>query len=130
MMKFSLTRVARAALRRRAILSAAALLACAALPLFAHTAMRPAAITVANNSSLEIRHLYVSPPDSDNWGPDQLNNSSIREGETFTLSVACSQSDVKLIAEDSNGCFISQVVSCADGTTWTIPAGVTPNCGN
>src|SRR6185295_2675035 len=29
-------------------------------------------ITVVNNSSWEIRHLYLSPADNDNWGVDQL----------------------------------------------------------
>src|ERR1044072_9149280 len=30
-------------------------------------------ITVNNNSSREIRHLYLSPANNDNWGPDQLD---------------------------------------------------------
>jgi hypothetical protein len=105
--------------------------ALAAMPLLSRARSQPTAIQVVNNSNLEIRHLYLSPTDRDEWGPDQLGNSVIHTGETFTLnSVSCSQSEIKLIAEDQNGCFISQVVACAAGSTWTIPAGATPNCGN
>jgi hypothetical protein len=130
MKNVSLTRIARALGLRRLPLLAAACVAFAALPLLARTAPRPASISVVNNSALEIRHLYLSPPDSDDWGPDQLNNSVIRQGETYTLGVSCSQSEIKLVAEDQNGCFVTEVVACENGTTWTIPAGVAPYCGN
>ncbi|HEX8179660.1 MAG TPA: hypothetical protein VF525_08985 [Pyrinomonadaceae bacterium] len=104
----------------------------AALPLLARTHAQPVAgLRVINNSALEIRHLYFSPPDRDDWGPNQLGNSVIRPGESFTLdNVSCTQTEIKLVAEDQNGCFVSQVVACTDGAAWTIPAGVTPNCGN
>src|ERR671923_2403907 len=62
-------------------------------------------ITVTNNSSREIRHLYLSPANNDNWGPDQLNNSSISPGVTRTLNVSWEESTVKLVAEDQDGCF-------------------------
>ena len=129
MMNVSLTSFART--RRRLLLIGVLCLACVALPLLARTHAQPAGISVVNNSALEIRHLYLSAPDNDNWGPDQLNNTIIRTGETFTLNnVSCGQAEIKLVAEDQNGCFVTQVVACADNSTWTIPAGVTPNCGN
>src|ERR687884_683680 len=125
MMNVSLTKKGRAP--RRLLLLVVACVACAALPLLTHTRAQSASIRVVNNSALEIRHLYLSPPDRDDWGPDQLGNSVIRPGETFTLdAVSCAQSEIKLIAEDQNGCFVSQVIACADGASWTIPAGVTP----
>ncbi|HEX8071762.1 MAG TPA: hypothetical protein VF546_17560 [Pyrinomonadaceae bacterium] len=101
------------------------------VPLLSRARTQPTAIQVVNNSGQEIRHLYLSPADRDEWSPDQLNNSVIHTGETYTLdSVSCGQSEIKLIAEDQNGCFFSQVVACSAGSTWTIPAGATPNCGN
>src|SRR5919199_6769057 len=128
-MNVPLTSFARA--RRRLLLVGAVCVAFAALPLLVCTHAQPAGIRVVNNSALEIRHLYLSPPDREDWGADQLDNATIRTGETFTLNnVSCGQSEIKLIAEDQNGCFISQVVACADNSSWTIPAGVTPNCGN
>ncbi len=88
-------------------------------------------ITVVNNSGLEIRHLYLSPADQDNWGPDQLGNSTIASGSSFALNdVACPQGNIKVIAEDLNGCFFYKTISCTDSVTWTIGADATPDCGN
>jgi len=129
MMNVSLTNFGRA--RRRLLLIGTACIVCAALPLLVRTHAQPLGIRVVNNSALEIRHLYLSAPDSDNWGPDQLDNAIISPGGAFTINnVSCGQAEIKVIAEDQNGCFVSQVIACADNSSWTIPAGVTPNCGN
>ena|SRR5256714_13534925 len=131
MMNFSLTNLGRARGRRRLILLGVACVALVALPLLARTHAQPVGLRVVNNSALEIRHLYLSPPDRDDWSADQLDHAVIRTGETFTLNnVSCGQAEIKLIAEDQNGCFVTQVVACGDNSSWTIPAGVTPNCGN
>jgi hypothetical protein len=88
-------------------------------------------ITVTNNSSREIHHLYLSPVDQENWGPDQLNNTVVRNGESFTISsAACTGSSVKVIGEDQDGCFLSAVVQCSGDATWTITNGDAANCGN
>ena len=89
-------------------------------------------ITVVNNSSREVRHLYLSATNQNNWGSDQLGGSIIGSGGgSYTLSdVACSQADIKVIAEDQNGCFLYQVVSCGQNATWTITNDATPDCGN
>lgn len=130
-MNGSLVSFGRALLRRRVLLLAMGGVLLAALPLLARTHAQPVGLRVVNNSGLEIRHLYLSPTDRKDWSADQLGGSVIRPGESFTLdNVSCAQSEIKLIAEDQNGCFLSQVVSCADGAGWTIPAGATPDCGN
>ena len=88
-------------------------------------------ITVVNNSNQEIRHLYLSSVDQDNWGPDLLNNSVVRPGESFTINnPTCSDPQIKVVGEDQNGCFVSGVVSCSSNSTWTITTGDIPNCGN
>ena len=105
----------------------------AAVPLLSGARTAPATnITIVNNSSREIRHVYLSATNQDNWGPDQLNNSVIASGGgTFTMSnVACSGSDIKVIAEDQNGCFVSHVDACGGSVTWTITNDATPDCGN
>lgn len=88
-------------------------------------------ITVVNNSTLEIRHLYLSPTDSDNWGSDRLGDSSIAPAGSFALSdVSCEQGSIKVIAEDQNGCFFYNTTTCTADSTWTIAANATPDCGN
>ena len=90
------------------------------------------AITIVNNSSREIRHVYLSAPDQNNWGSDQLVNSVIApNGGSFTISnVSCGGASIKVIAEDQDGCFSYQVVSCSENATWTITSGTTRDCGN
>jgi hypothetical protein len=89
-------------------------------------------ITIVNNSSREIRHVYLSAPDQNNWGSDQLVNSVISaNGGSFTISnVSCGGSSIKVIAEDQDGCFSYQVVSCSEGVTWTITSDTARDCGN
>jgi hypothetical protein len=90
------------------------------------------AITIVNNSSREIRHVYLSPPDSNNWGSDQLGSSAIAPngGSATISSVSCGGASIKVIAEDHDGCFIYKVVTCADTVTWTITNDDSRDCGS
>ena len=101
-------------------------------PLLSKAYAPSTAITIVNNSSREIRHVYLSPPDQNNWGSDQLVNSVISpNGGSFTISnVSCGGSSIKVIAEDQDGCFIYQVVTCSENVTWTIASNATRDCGN
>ncbi|MDX6696433.1 MAG: hypothetical protein QOF02_4036 [Blastocatellia bacterium] len=88
-------------------------------------------ITVVNSSSREIRYLYLSPVGEDNWGPDQLNDARLTNGQSVTLSdVSCGGSEIKVIAEDSDGCFLSSVVSCGGAAQWTITNATSADCGS
>lgn len=88
-------------------------------------------ITVVNNSSREIRFLYLSSVNDENWGPDQLNNASLNNGQSVTLSnVSCGGADIKVIAEDRDGCFLSSVVSCSGNAQWTITNDTPADCGS
>jgi hypothetical protein len=49
------------------------------------TATSALAISIVNNGGSEIRHFYLSPPDNDNWGPDQLNETGISRGRPEIL---------------------------------------------
>ena len=87
-------------------------------------------ITVVNNTSRDIRHLFFSPPDSNNWSSDQLNDSAIAPSQSATVSgVSCDQANIRLIAEDQDGCFIYQVVSCSSDPSWTITNNSARDCG-
>lgn len=90
------------------------------------------AITITNNSNREIRHVFLSAPDQNNWGSDQLGGSIIAaNGGTATVgNVSCGGSTIKVIAEDHDGCFYYQVVSCAENASWTISSSDSPDCGN
>jgi hypothetical protein len=87
-------------------------------------------LTVVNNSTREIRHLYLSPAENDNWGPDQLNESAINPGASRTLNVTWEQPTVKLVGEDQDGCFLTTIANATSNIEWTITAETTRNCGN
>jgi hypothetical protein len=111
------------------VIAAIAVIALSSLTILSRARFRTSTVTVVNNSSREIRHLFLSPPDSDNWSPDQLHESTITPGHSFALSPSCNQANIKVIAEDQDGCFIYQVVSCSEDSTWTITNDTTRDCG-
>ncbi len=89
-------------------------------------------ITVTNNSSHEVYHLYLSPVDRNNWGPDLMDGVVLTTGQTFTINdVSCSGNEIKIIAEDKTGCFLYGIVGCGQtATTWTITDQMPADCGN
>lgn len=109
----------------------AGIMVCA--PLLSTAAHVPTtSITITNNSGREIRHVYLSAPDQNNWGSDQLGTLVISaNGGSVTISnVSCGGASIKVIAEDQEGCFSYQVVSCSEGATWTITNDTARDCGN
>jgi hypothetical protein len=101
-------------------------------PLLTKAHAPTSAITIVNNSSHEVRHVFLSAPDQNNWSADQLGSSSIPgNGGSATISnVSCNGPSIKVIAEDEDGCFVYQVVTCADSVTWTITNEAARDCGN
>lgn len=99
------------------------------MPLLAK-AQPSTSITVANNSGGVINHIYLSSVEQDNWGADQLNDQSIGTGSSRTLNVDCDAGQIKVIAENGDGCFLYQVASCGGSATWTITSSDSPDCGN
>ena len=89
-------------------------------------------ITVTNNSSREIYHLYLSPVDRNQWGPDILNGTIVGTGQSFNVNeVTCEGNEIKIIAEDKAGCFIYGTLGCGQSaTTWTITNDMPADCGN
>jgi len=86
-------------------------------------------ISIVNNGGVEIRHLYLSPADNDNWGPDQLNQTAISPGASRNLEVSWDQSTVKLVAEDQDGCFLNTTVAATGSPVWTITSDTARDCG-
>lgn len=88
-------------------------------------------VNIVNNSNKEIRNVYLSHVNADDWTDNQLSNgTTIAPGQSYNLgNVACDQQQVKVIGEDQDGCFLSTVVSCGDGATWTITNDSARDCG-
>ena len=100
-------------------------------PLLSNAHAPSTSITIVNNSNREIRHVFLSAPDQNNWGPDQLGSSAIApNGGSATVSASCGGPSIKVIAEDHEGCFSYQVLTCSDTATWTITNDTARDCGN
>jgi hypothetical protein len=98
-------------------LALAAILLCAATPAFA----AKATVKVINQSKWEIHHLYLSPANDDEWGPDQLEDKILVKGESFLLhSIPCDTYDIKVVDEDGDECTIEAVSLCKDNSYWKI----------
>jgi hypothetical protein len=110
-------------------------LATLSITLFALTALSSArtattSVNIVNNSNKEIRNVYLSHVNLDDWGANQLGDAIILPGQSFNLSnFACDQQQVKVVAEDQDGCFLSTVVTCGDSGSWTITNDSARDCG-
>jgi hypothetical protein len=88
-------------------------------------------VTIVNNCSRDIRSVFLSHVNADDWTSNQLSDgASIAAGQSYDLSnVTCDQQQVKVIAEDSDGGFLSTVVTCGQSATWTINNDTVRDCG-
>lgn len=114
---------------RRLVILGVAIGACTLLPLLSK-AHSSSSTNIINNSNRQIIHVYLSRVDDDNWTGDQLNETTIAPGQSFNLSnFACDQPQIKILAEDQDGCFLATIVSCGISSTWTINNDTAADCG-
>jgi hypothetical protein len=115
---------------RSLIIICVVLLTVVAVPLLSSARTPTTSVNIVNSSNKEIRNVYLSHVNSDDWGGNQLGDATISPGQSFTLNnVACDQQQVKVIGEDQDGCFVSTVVTCGDNATWTITNDTARDCG-
>src|SRR5229473_1084229 len=88
---------------RSLVIICVALLAVGSLPLLSGartrmTSVNPTtSVNIVNNSNKEIRNVYLSHVNSDDWSGDQLGDATIPPGQSFTLNnVACDQQQIKV----------------------------------
>ncbi|MGZ5434774.1 MAG: hypothetical protein ACXWID_00415 [Pyrinomonadaceae bacterium] len=116
--------------RKRWIAIGLAVFALLTLPILASSRSIATSVTIVNNSNREIRYVYLTPVDADNWSSNQLSNS-LTPGQSTTLNgVSCSQQQLKVIGEDNDGCFVSTIVTCGENSSWTITDSTERDCGN
>ncbi len=116
---------------RGLIIICVAFLAVVAVPLLSSARTQTTSVNIVNNSSKEIRNVYLSHVNSNDWSGNQLSDgTTIAPGQSYNLgNLACDQQQVKVIGEDRDGCFLSTLVSCGDSATWTITNDTARDCG-
>lgn len=99
-------------------------LSLAALLLFAVSApafASDATVKVINQSRWEIHQLFLSSSEEESWGPDQLDDNILSNGDSMTLTdIPCDEYDIKVVDEDGDECVIEQVELCGDDSYWKI----------
>jgi hypothetical protein len=115
---------------RSLILALVVLFALASLPLLTRARTVSTSVSIVNNSSREIRNVYVSHVDADDWSADVLGADGIPAGGSTSVNVTpCDGQQMKVIGEDSDGCFVSTAISCGGSSTWTITNDTARDCG-
>lgn len=96
-----------------------AAVACAALLGCAHSPSTPShewwhgSITIDNDSSYAVHHLFLTPAHEVHWGPDMLGRDVLDLHEYATLSgLDCSDYDLKLIDHEGDECVIEDIDLC------------------
>lgn len=63
-----------------------------------------------NRSKFDIYHLQVSSTEEDEWGPDQLGDTVLEAGTSFTLTnIKPGEYDIRVIDEDGDKCVLNNV---------------------
>ena len=115
---------------RSVVIIVVALIAFASLPLLTRARATSTSVNIVNSSSREIRNVYSSHVDAEDWSADLLGEGGIAAGQSYNLSnVTCDGQQVKIIAEDQDGCFASTVISCGQSSSWTITNDTARDCG-
>ncbi|HVT03146.1 MAG TPA: hypothetical protein VHL58_07175 [Thermoanaerobaculia bacterium] len=80
-----------------------------------------ATIEIQNLSKYDIHHLYLSPSDQTEWGPDQLGKDVMEPKGSITLTdIDCDKYDIKVVDEDGDECVIEDEVLCKGDKVWEI----------
>jgi hypothetical protein len=114
---------------RSVVIICVALIAFASLPLLTSARATSTSVNIINNSSRQVRNVYWSHVDADDWSADLLSQA-IDAGQSSNLTnVPCDGQQVKIIAEDQDGCFASTVITCGQSSSWTITNDTARDCG-
>ena len=115
---------------RNLTLICVALIAFAALPWLAHARATATSVNVVNNSSRDIRSVYSSHVNAEDWSNNLLGSGSIAAGQSYNVTnINCDSQQMNIIAEDADGCFASTVVTCDQNSSWTITNDTARDCG-
>ncbi len=78
-------------------------------------------ITVHNDSSYAVHHLFLTPAHEVHWGPDQLHADPLEHAETVTLAgLDCEEYDLKLIDHEGDECVVEDIDLCLQDASWNL----------
>ena len=86
-------------------------------------------ITIWNASDYVIEYIYVSPSDSNHWGPDLLGGDVLYPDEEITIhNLDCDYYDVMVVDEYHVECVLEAEYLCFDDEVWRITNSTLDHC--
>lgn len=86
------------------------------------------ALTLQNDSSYDIYHLFMSTTETDQWGPDQLGDHILEVDTDFTINqIPPGEYDLKFVDEDGDECVLVDIQVFQD-ETWSITDDALLDC--
>jgi hypothetical protein len=81
----------------------------------------PQRISVVNESVWEIKEVYVSEVDRNDWQPNLVENEVLTAGGgAIIVKTECGVYDLKIVDTDNNICIVKKIETCGDNKTITI----------
>jgi hypothetical protein len=78
-------------------------------------------VTLANNSSFAIKHIFLSAYDQESWGADQLGADVLESGQAVKFEgIECNKYDLRLIDEDGDECVVQDIDLCLEDAQWEL----------
>jgi hypothetical protein len=88
-------------------------------------------ISVVNESVWEIKAVYISPADKDEWQENLLKDEVLSAGGGAVIAEAvCGVYDIKVVDSDNHACIIRKSDLCSNNKTVTITDQSIANCLN
>ena len=85
--------------------------------------------TIWNDSNYVIEEIYLSPSESNNWGPDLLGADVLFPDEEITIDfIECGYYDVLVVDEYAAECTLDGINLCFDDKVWRITDATLATC--
>ncbi len=88
-----------------------------------------ATVTLINDSSWDVKHLYLREAGTTAWGPDQLTDTEMETGGSLKLKdLPCHTYDIKLVDDGGKTCTLTQATLCTSAGSWRITNKLLDGC--
>jgi hypothetical protein len=90
-------------------------------------AAKEGVFTLVNKTPWEIAEVRVTPAEEDTWSGNLLKHK-LAAGATAKLTVACDETDVKLVDAKGHVCVSESMYPCGRHSTWTVTSEEIAGC--
>lgn len=86
-------------------------------------------ISIDNDSSYAVHHVYLTPAHAVSWGPDQLGTDVLNPHEVALLSgLDCTEYDLRLVDHEGDECVVEDIDLCLQDAHWHLTDNALAAC--